>query len=280
MTNQFRHGSRYPSFGATTSKFADEIHAAANNATTGGFDAKGPLAFLNSWTYNLGAELLTPFGRQQLFVEGVAARLMYGHLLNNFTESNQLPLLRTESQDRMVKSAQNFAAGFFGIPADDQYNLLIQIEADGFNTTGAGYDNCPNDDLDPGYLGSDAQSRYYAKRYPPTVARLNSFIDGFTFDVADVNSMMQLCAYESIALGYSKFCEIFTEEEFKVRLIPLSAGLAPRPRPPLTVPPSPLKLCDRSLAWVTISISTATHSWAAPSPRRRVKASWRSSSRA
>lgn len=35
----------------------------------------------------------------------------------------------------MLKSAQNFAAGFFGIPAEDQYNLEVMIEAPGFNCT-------------------------------------------------------------------------------------------------------------------------------------------------
>ena len=33
------------------------------------------------------------------------------HLLNNFTEAGTLPVFRTESEDRMVKTANNFAAG-------------------------------------------------------------------------------------------------------------------------------------------------------------------------
>jgi hypothetical protein len=42
-----------------------------------------------------------------------------------------LPVFRTESQDRMLKSAQNFAAGFFGIPYEGQYQQLVTIEDDG-----------------------------------------------------------------------------------------------------------------------------------------------------
>jgi hypothetical protein len=49
----------------------------------------------------------------------------------NFTEANTLPVFRTESQDRMLKSAQNFAAGFFGIPYEGQYQQLVTIEDDG-----------------------------------------------------------------------------------------------------------------------------------------------------
>lgn len=58
-----RHGARYPTSGSAPSKFAAKVHKAANSS---GFSATGPLDFLNSWTYKLGAEILTPFGREQL----------------------------------------------------------------------------------------------------------------------------------------------------------------------------------------------------------------------
>lgn len=35
----------------------------------------------------------------------------------------------------MYKSARNYAAGFFGIPAEDQYELELTIETPGFNNT-------------------------------------------------------------------------------------------------------------------------------------------------
>lgn len=58
-----RHGARYPNGDDVPTIFASEIHAAA---TSTGFNASGPLEFLNTWTYSLGAELLTPFGRQEM----------------------------------------------------------------------------------------------------------------------------------------------------------------------------------------------------------------------
>lgn len=70
----------------------------------------GNLSFLNGWKNPLGLEILTPFGREQLFNLGVSFRTKYGSLLKD----GQRPVFRTESQDRMVKSALNFAAGFFG----------------------------------------------------------------------------------------------------------------------------------------------------------------------
>lgn len=39
----------------------------------------------------------------------------------------------------MLKSAQNFAAGFFGIPTEEQYNLEVMIEWPEFNCTLAPY---------------------------------------------------------------------------------------------------------------------------------------------
>ena len=109
----YRHGARYPTSGANPSKFAAKLH---NVTAQDGFTSWGELEFLNKWTYKLGAELLTPFGRSQNFELGIAARQQYGNLLNNFTEQGALPVFRTQSQDRMVKTANNFAAGFFGVP--------------------------------------------------------------------------------------------------------------------------------------------------------------------
>jgi hypothetical protein len=61
-----RHGSRYPTTGANVYALGQKI---ANS--TGKFRATGPLSFLNDWTYELGAEILVPRGRQELFDSGV-----------------------------------------------------------------------------------------------------------------------------------------------------------------------------------------------------------------
>jgi hypothetical protein len=51
-----RHGARYPTSDASPAVFAAAVNAAASNGT---FSATGPLSFLNTWTYNLGAEILS-----------------------------------------------------------------------------------------------------------------------------------------------------------------------------------------------------------------------------
>lgn len=48
-------------------------------------------------------------------------------------------LIPTSVCSRMLRSAQNFATGFFGYPAEEQYNLEVTIEAWGVNNTLAPY---------------------------------------------------------------------------------------------------------------------------------------------
>ncbi|KAJ7368930.1 phosphoglycerate mutase-like protein [Mycena albidolilacea] len=208
-----RHGARYPTAYASyggPANFSSRLHAVADKWT-----ASGELEFMNEWTYKLGEEILTPFGRQQLFDLGISTRLKYGFLLKNFTESNTIPVFRTESQDRMLASAMNFAIGFFGYPFEGQYQQSITIEAHGFNNTLAPYKTCPNAN-DP--LKADrgrAKVAQWAGVYlAGAVGRLRPLIKGYELQVEDVYVLQQLCAYETVALGYSKFCELFTEEEW------------------------------------------------------------------
>ncbi|OJT04255.1 3-phytase A [Trametes pubescens] len=62
-------------------------------------------------------------------------RMKYGFPLHNFTASNSLPVFRTESQDRTLSSALNFALGLFGHPLDGKYQQLITIQEHGCKNT-------------------------------------------------------------------------------------------------------------------------------------------------
>ncbi|TFY59888.1 hypothetical protein EVJ58_g5495 [Rhodofomes roseus] len=209
-----RHGARYPtgwaSYGGPVN-FAAKLNKYADRWT-----AKGSLAFLNDWTYKLGEEILTPFGRQQLFDLGVSLRMKYGFLLKNFTETNTIPVFRTESQDRMLASALNFAIGFFGYPFEGQYEQSITIEENGYNNTLAPYKTCPNAanaaKADRAYPYVSQWVSIYLKK---ALDRLQPQLKGVDLTIEDVYTMQQMCAYETVAIGYSKFCELFTEEEWK-----------------------------------------------------------------
>jgi hypothetical protein len=189
-----------------------------HNASTSsnGFNVTGELAFLANWSYKLGAELLTPFGRSQNFELGVQYRQLYGNLLNNFTAAGAIPVFRTESQDRMVKTANNFAAGFFGVPEYlDQVNIEILVENSTVNNSGAPYDVCTNSNVaSRGSIGSTVASAFANNAFNATLARLNAQISGLNFTPTDAIGMLQLCSYETHALGYSAFCDLFTQEDF------------------------------------------------------------------
>ncbi|KAG7086094.1 hypothetical protein E1B28_003609 [Marasmius oreades] len=210
-----RHGARYPtasfeSYGGPAS-LATRLNKAASQWT-----ASGNLSFLNEWTYKLGEELLTPFGRQQLFDLGISMRLKYGFLLENFTDTNTIPVFRTESQDRMLHSALNFALGFFGLPLEGKYQQSITIEAPSFKNTLAPYNSCPN----TGRSSVADRGTWYLKKWAenylkPARERLQAQIPGYNLIIEDVFTMQQMCAYETVAIGYSKFCEPFTEGEWE-----------------------------------------------------------------
>lgn len=74
-----RHGSRYPTGGSNVADLGQNISWAKGNDT---FHPKGDLAFLRDWEYQMGAEILVPKGRQELFDSGVLHSYMYGKLYN------------------------------------------------------------------------------------------------------------------------------------------------------------------------------------------------------
>ncbi|THH09202.1 hypothetical protein EW146_g8750 [Bondarzewia mesenterica] len=205
-----RHGARYPTSGSSPSQFAAKLHCAAVGA---GFKATGPLEFLARWTFKLGAEILTPFGREQLYNLGVGFRVKYGDLLKG---SNDLPVFRTTSQERMVDSALQFSAGFFGVQQyQASYHQLIEIEENGFNSTLAPYYQCPNAINNIAAFGNIQAGKWAAIYAAPTVKRLSKYIKGVNLTTTDIVAMQSTCAYETVALGYSAFCNLFTEEEWK-----------------------------------------------------------------
>ncbi|KIL68527.1 hypothetical protein M378DRAFT_158328 [Amanita muscaria Koide BX008] len=209
-----RHGARYPTNSAdfgSPAGLASRLHDTASQ-----WNATGELKFLNEWTFKLGQEVLTPFGRQQLFDLGVSMRLKYGYLLKNFTEKNTIPVFRTESQDRMLASALNFAIGFFGYPFEGQYQQSITIEANNFNNTLSPYKTCHNaNDSNKGRRGVWYVKRWTSKYLKDAQKRLQSQLGGFDLSIEDVYSMQLLCPYETVAIGYSKFCELFNREEWE-----------------------------------------------------------------
>lgn len=147
-----RHGSRYPEVGgrAPERTLGKKIMDAK-----GKFNASGPLAFLHTWTFMLGAEILVPVGKQQLFDSGTLHYYQYGHLYPN---NGSKIIARSTTQMRMKESAEYFLAGFFGLGWTQNATLELIIEKENFNNTMAGYKACNHSNWDMAYNGWEISS--------------------------------------------------------------------------------------------------------------------------
>ncbi|KAI4254939.1 MAG: hypothetical protein LQ352_002801 [Teloschistes flavicans] len=177
--------------------------------TAGNFT--GALSFLNAWSYKLGSEILVPVGRQELFDSGVLHYYDYGHLYNTSTKI----IARTTTQDRMLKSAEYFMAGFFGLEWTNNATLELIIEQPNFNNSLAGYFQCNNSNAPVNAGGNNASTVWENIYLQNATKRLQALSPNFKLNVSDVYNMQTLCPYETVAFGYSAFCDLFTYEEWQ-----------------------------------------------------------------
>ena len=204
-----RHGSRYPTTGAGVQVFGEGLTALLKNGSAGNFT--GALSFVNQWSYGLGAEILVPVGRQELFDSGVNHYYDYAHLYNTSTKI----IARTTTQDRMLKSAEYFLAGFFGLGWTNNATLELIIEGNSFNNSLAGYDNCNNSNLAVATGGTNASIVWEGLYLKNATARFNAMSPGFKWNTSAVYNAQTLCPYETVAFGYSAWCDLFTYEEWQ-----------------------------------------------------------------
>ncbi|KAJ5678246.1 uncharacterized protein N7477_003879 [Penicillium maclennaniae] len=200
-----RHGSRYPSATEAQGTWGEKI----TNATKAGTVFTGELAFLNDWSYQLGKELLVPTGRQELFDSGVLNYYNYGHLYNNNTASHKL-VVRTTLMARMMQSAENFLAGFFGLNWKDYANLLATIDP---ATTGVS--NCTNEFTTIEEVIEEPVGIWMATYLKERTAQLKKLSRSYNWTLTDTYHAQTLCPYETIGLGYSNFCSLFTFEDWE-----------------------------------------------------------------
>ncbi|KAH7493871.1 hypothetical protein FOMA001_g1092 [Fusarium oxysporum f. sp. matthiolae] len=198
-----RHGARYPTPGSNVATLGERLANAS-----AGLKTSGALEFLMDWKYGLGKAILVPRGRQELFESGVLHSYMYGSLYNPQSKL----IVRTTTQDRMLKSAENWMAGFFGLEWTNNATIEVIIEAPGFNNSLAGGLNCPNSDK-ADYVTPVAA--WYKKYLKDATARFNNVTKGFTWTPADVWAAQNMCPYETVAYGFSRFCDLFTYEEWE-----------------------------------------------------------------
>ncbi|KAL2838121.1 histidine phosphatase superfamily [Aspergillus pseudoustus] len=205
-----RHGARYPTSGSATAEWAQKLIDSRKNRTV----FSGDLAFLNSWDYKLGEAELTARGRQELFDSGVLHFFNYGKLYNAASKI----IARTTTMVRMLQSAENFLIGFFGPAWTSNATLEVIVESDGFNNSLAGNKMCENANNDNGATGDEAMDAWRAVYLRNATERFRRQISGssnLNWTVEDTYNAQTMCSYETVALGYSSFCMLFTWEEWE-----------------------------------------------------------------
>lgn len=200
-----RHGSRYPTGGAPTQLVRDLVQKRGETHA----EFSGPLAFLNTYEYRVGEELLVPLGREQLHMSGVKSAIDYGALAERDLKQNKKLFVRTGSQQRIVDSALAWSAGFWGNPWPDKTDFEVQIEENHFNTT-----------LAPNFACSAAAESFavqdYVKEYlAQTTAELQKHAKNVKLTPMLVHGMQQLCSYDTVAFGQSPFCGLFSEADWR-----------------------------------------------------------------
>ncbi|QKX57496.1 uncharacterized protein TRUGW13939_04610 [Talaromyces rugulosus] len=202
-----RHGSRYPTSDASVATVSDRITELRGNGT----NFTGDLSFLNDWTYQLGEEELTALGRQQLFDSGVLHWFNYGRL---YDPSRPL-ISRTTTQVRMLQSAENFLNGFFGPDWTRNVTLEVITEHPGFNNSLASDKECTNHNNGKSSAGDDASTQWQEIYLEKATRRFRQSMTGNqNWTTSDTYNLQTLCPYETVALGFSHFCSLFTWDEW------------------------------------------------------------------
>ncbi|KAF2731614.1 phosphoglycerate mutase-like protein [Polyplosphaeria fusca] len=201
-----RHGSRYPEINGEA---AERALGKKITDAKGKYNASGEMSFLSDWRFMLGAEILVPVGKQQLFDSGTLHYYQYGHLYPN---NGSKIVARTTTQRRMLESAEYFLAGFFGLGWTQNATLEMVIESDGFNNSMAGYKQCNHSGWEMARAARDEWIEVYLQ---DAFQRIKGNISGdLDWTLMDTYNAQALCAYETVSLGFSHWCSLFTLEEW------------------------------------------------------------------
>ncbi|KAL8965563.1 MAG: hypothetical protein Q9183_003784 [Haloplaca sp. 2 TL-2023] len=140
------------------------------------------MGHLSPYFPNPEVEILVPVGRQELFDSGVLHYYDYGYLYNTSTKI----IARTTTQDRMLKSAEYFMAGFFGLEWTNNVTLELIIEEEGFNNSLAGYMRCGNSNKEVNRGGTNASIAWANVYLQDATKRLQASAPDYQLNVTDV----------------------------------------------------------------------------------------------
>jgi len=82
-------------------------------------------------------------------------------------------------------------------------------------TASTRYYNCANSNNFRSAGGNNATVEWYTKYLADATIRLRDLAPGFDWTVEDSYNAQSLCAYETVAFGFSPFCALFTYTEWQ-----------------------------------------------------------------
>ncbi|ERS96790.1 hypothetical protein HMPREF1624_06999 [Sporothrix schenckii ATCC 58251] len=231
-----RHGARDPTWSKTAAYAA--LISRIQKTTDAPFEdgPDGNFAFLNNFTYSLGADELTLFGEQQMVNSGVHFYQRYQSLLKSLATSTSHgnPFVRSADENRVVQSAKKWIKGFQSArhAESDSTQIVLLPEAAGFNNTLSHNGLCKRFSS---HRGSAAQRAFAATFVPAITARLNRGLPQANLTDTETIYFMDLCPFETVAdeeeetaeehreappetvaggRVLSPFCHLFTETEW------------------------------------------------------------------
>lgn len=188
----------------------------------------GDLAFANEWNFFMADpaqrfERLVATGQYAGtlggFTTGVKLKTRYEHLLHEALARHQTSFWAGDS-NRVIETAKYFGAGFFGI--DWEHNSTLHVISEnpdrGADTLTPGR-TCRKYRHNVDRYGHDYGIRKlydWRRTYlPPIIKRLAKQNPDIAFTEAMIYSMQELCGFETIAKGISKWCGVFTHDEWE-----------------------------------------------------------------
>ncbi|KAL1305759.1 hypothetical protein AAFC00_007338 [Neodothiora populina] len=206
-----RHGSRQPISGEIEVIQGLSYYINNNTALFSKPRGSAPSEFsflTKGWSSKFTTNDLSASGRMECFDHGVALRLDYPAL---YTDT-----LFVGGQDRVVESAQWFAAGYYGRNANETATLDVIGENNKTVSWITAMDTCDTWEYSS---GNDLVKEWGSVYLPPIARRINAVLaptyPGVNFTSANAHGMLWACAY-GIAVygkGNSPWCAVFEEQE-------------------------------------------------------------------
>ena len=222
-----RHGARYPT-ASKSPMYKDLVTEIKQNVKV----FRGRYRFLKSYQYNLGADDLIDFGRQEMIESGEHFYSRYAHL------HGKIPMfVRASGQNRVVESARLFVKGYNAAhasavsathrkrPREGRPRRIVNPEEILIIPEGSQYNNTLDHSQCSAFESSASRTAaaavphaFLAEFVPPIRSRLNNDLQGANFSITDVIYMMDLCPFTTLAssddIDLSSFCGLFTKDEW------------------------------------------------------------------